>query len=275
MDTTVDPKQTDPHHVLAAHADEQLAHAHEQITRADEEIARANKQLSRIEHEAARRRSRGNRRSLGGRAARAFTGLMLTACICVAAIIWQSTYGDAVRQIVVRWAPQLVATSSLALQNPGVPAQHSPCGSGSRDGDSPYTRTPLAQTASVNVAPIAATMSPESTQLLRSMAQISQPWQGFEPLEGEPSTNGPRLRQCRGAARRARNIGPLIAKASERTCFRETPPPPNPTAASDCASRCRRSGRRKPQHDRSANLFRSCQLRGISLVRLALASMAP
>src|SRR5258707_2466113 len=125
MDTTLDPKQTDPHHVLAARADEQLAHAHEEIKRADEQIVRTNEQLSRLVHEAARRRSRGNRRSLRGRAARAFTGLMSTTCICVAAIVWQSSYGDAIRLILVRWAPQLVAPSSLALQNPVLPPQPS------------------------------------------------------------------------------------------------------------------------------------------------------
>jgi len=48
MDTTLNPKQTDPPHVLVARADEELAHAHEQITRADEQIARAEEQLSKL-----------------------------------------------------------------------------------------------------------------------------------------------------------------------------------------------------------------------------------
>ena len=39
MDTALNPKQTDPRHVLLARADEELAHAHEQIARANEEIA--------------------------------------------------------------------------------------------------------------------------------------------------------------------------------------------------------------------------------------------
>src|ERR1700675_1076749 len=43
---------------------------------------------------------------------------MLTACICVAAIVWQSSSGDAARQIITRWSPQLVSTTSLPLQNP-------------------------------------------------------------------------------------------------------------------------------------------------------------
>jgi len=45
-DTTLNPKQTDPRHVLVASADEELAHAHEQITRAGEEIERAEEKLS-------------------------------------------------------------------------------------------------------------------------------------------------------------------------------------------------------------------------------------
>src|ERR1700682_5748023 len=52
MDTALNPKQTDPHHVLVARADEELAHAHEQIARADEQLARADEQLSKLEHDA-------------------------------------------------------------------------------------------------------------------------------------------------------------------------------------------------------------------------------
>jgi hypothetical protein len=216
MDTTLDPKQTDPHHVLAARADEQLAHAHEQIKRADEQIARTNEQLSRIEHEAARRRSRGNRRSLRGRAARAFTGLMLTACICVAAIVWQSSYGDAIRQILVRWAPQLVAPSSLALQNPVLPAQPSPPAvQVAATETAPPQPTPPAETAST-VAPTAAAMSPDSTQLLQSMARdLATLGQGIEQLKASQE-----------------QMALLIAKASDQNLRPQIPaPPPRPTAA--------------------------------------------
>ena len=83
MDTT---QQTDPRHVLAAHADEELAHAHEQITRAGEEIARAEEQLSKLEHDAVP----GGRRLFDRPAVRGLTGLLLAACIGVAAIAWQS-----------------------------------------------------------------------------------------------------------------------------------------------------------------------------------------
>jgi len=95
MDTTLNPKQTDPPHVLVARADEEFAHAHEQIARAGEEIARVEEQLSKLEHDAARHPSDhpqtrmntfrpavpGNRPLFDRPAVRGFTGLLLAACI--------------------------------------------------------------------------------------------------------------------------------------------------------------------------------------------------
>src|SRR5882724_9451124 len=98
MDTTLNPEQTDPRHVLAARADEQL---------------------SKLEHDAVP----GSRRLFDRPAVRGLTGLLLAACIGVAAIAWQSSYGDAAKEIIARWAPQRVATSSPPLENPGLAAQ--------------------------------------------------------------------------------------------------------------------------------------------------------
>ena len=108
MDTTLNPKQTDPPHVLVARADEELAHAHEQITRADEQIARAEEQLSKLEHDAARPAVPGKRPLFDRPAVRGFTGLLLAACIGVAAIAWQSSYGDAAQEILASWAPKQI-----------------------------------------------------------------------------------------------------------------------------------------------------------------------
>jgi hypothetical protein len=41
-------------------------------------------------------------------AVRGFTGLLLAACIGVAAIAWQSSYGDAAKEIIARWAPKQI-----------------------------------------------------------------------------------------------------------------------------------------------------------------------
>src|SRR5882724_3062724 len=102
MDTALNPKQTDPRHVLLARADEELAHAHEQIARANEEIARAEIQLSKLEHVP------GNRTLFDRPAVRGLTGLLLAACIGVAAVAWQSSYGDAAQEILARWAPKQI-----------------------------------------------------------------------------------------------------------------------------------------------------------------------
>ena len=58
---------------------------------------------------------------------------MLTACICVAAIVWQSSYGDAA--IIATWAPQRVVTSSPALDPRATRAAEPTCRSGGRGED--------------------------------------------------------------------------------------------------------------------------------------------
>jgi len=84
-DTTLNPKQTDPRHVLGARADEELAHAYEEIKRTGEELARAEEQLSKLEHDAARPAVRGKRPLFDRPAVRGFTGLLLASvhrCRC-------------------------------------------------------------------------------------------------------------------------------------------------------------------------------------------------
>jgi hypothetical protein len=225
MDTTLNPKQADPPHVLIAQADEELAHAYEQITRADEEIARAEEQLSKLEHDAARR---GNRGSFGGRAVRGFAGLTLTACICVAAYVWQSpSYGVAVRQITARWGPQIVPPSSLTLES--LPAQPSP----------PTVQAAAAKTAQPAplaqpeiVAPTAA-LSPELTQLLQSMARdIATVAQGLEQLKASQEQvardNAKGVEQLKASQEQMARV---IAKASEQSLRPKiSAPPPRPTA---------------------------------------------
>jgi hypothetical protein len=238
MDTTLNPKQTDPRHVLTARADEELAHAYDQITRAGEEIARAEEQLSKLEH-AARRTVPGKRPSLGKRAVRGFIGLMLAACICVAAFVWQSPYGDAARQIVARLAPQLVATASLPLENPGLPARPNPPTVRAAAADTaPPQPAALAQTAPQDVPPTAAALSPESMQLLQSMARdLAALGQGIEQLKASQEQmardNAKAAEQFKASQEQMARV---IAKASEARASEQnlrpnvSPPPPRPTA---------------------------------------------
>src|SRR3981189_568330 len=204
MDTTLNPEQTDPRHVLAARADEELAHAHEQITRAGEEIARAEEQLSKLEHDAVP----GSRPLFDRPAVRGFTGLLLAACIGAAAIAWQSPYGDAA--IIATWAPQRAVTSSPPLETPG-----------------------LAQTAPEDVAPTAAALSPELTQLLQSMARdLATLGQGIEQLKASQEQmardNANAAAQFKASQEQMARV---LAKASEQSLRPRIPtPPPRPVA---------------------------------------------
>ena len=230
MDTTLNPEQTDPRHVLAARADEELAHAHEQITRAGEEIARAEEQLSKLEHDAVP----GGRRLFDRPAVRGLTGLLLAACIGVAAIAWQSSYGDAAKEIIARWAPQRVATSSPPLENPGPAAQPSPPAVQAAAAIAPPQPAPLAQkTAPEDVAPTAAALSPELTQLLQSMARdLATLGQGIEQLKAGQAqmarNNANAAQQIKASQEQTARV---VARASEQNLRPKIPaPPPRSTA---------------------------------------------
>ena len=245
-DTTLNPKSSDPRHVIAARVDEKLAHVYEQITRVDEEIARAEAQLSKRD-DAARHPSDhpqthmntfrpavpGKRPSLGGRAVRAFIGLTLAACIGFIAIAWQSpSYGDAARQIVARWAPQLAPTLSLMLENPGLPAQQSQAAAART---APPQPAPLAQTAPEGAAPTAAALSPELTPLLQSMARdlatVGQRVEQLKASQEQMARDNANLAEQLKAGRE--EMARVIAKVSEQNLRPKIPEPlprPTPTA---------------------------------------------
>jgi hypothetical protein len=213
MDTTLNPEKADPRHVLVARADKEFAHVYEQITRAEEQITRAEEQLVKLDHDAARPAVPRKRPSLGGQAVRGFTGLALTACICVAAIVWQSSYGDAAKQIIARWAPQFVPTSSLPLENPGLSAQPSLF----TDQAAAAKTAPPAQSAPEDVAPTVAALSPELTQLLQSMARdLATVGQGIEQLKARQEQmardNANAVEQLKASQEQMAGV---IAKASE------------------------------------------------------------
>ena len=234
MDTTLNPKQTDPRHVLAARADAQLAQAYEQITRADEQIARTEEQISKLEHDAARRRLRGNRGSRRGQAVRAFTGLMFAASICVAAIVWQSSHGGAARQIVAMWAPQLFAASSGPLETPGPPAQSTPPAVQAATGKPASSQpAPLVQAAPDDPMPTVAP-SPELTQLLQSMARdLATVGQGIEQLKaGQEQTARDNANAVEQLKAGQEQMARVIARVSEQNLRPRVPTPlPSPIAA--------------------------------------------
>jgi hypothetical protein len=241
MHSTLSQKQTDPQRVLIARMDEELEHTREQIAHADE-------QLSKLERDAARYPSGhpqtrmdtvrptvlGNRPSPGGRAMRGFIGLLLAACIGVAAIVWQSPYGDAAKQVIARWVPPLVPTSSQPIENPGLSGQPiSPVARAvAAQTASPQT-SPLARTESQDLAPTAAPVPPELEQLLQTMARdLVNVEHGIEQLKASQeqmaSDNAKNVEQFKASQEQTTR---LVAKTSEQKLRPKTSAlPPRPIA---------------------------------------------
>jgi septal ring factor EnvC (AmiA/AmiB activator) len=236
MNSTPNAKTIEPDDVLIARADEQIAHAYEQIARADEQIARVNEQVSKLEHDAARNPSAlGRLPSRGRPTLRALVGLLLAACIFVTAFVSQSSHGDAAKLIIARWAPQLILTSSLPMEKPGLPAQPSPSAVQVAAAEPVAAQpTPLAQIAPQDVAPTAAPVSPEVAQLLQTMARdLANVEQAIEQLranqEQMATDNAKAVAQLKASQEQMTR---LIAKASEQNLRPKTSaPPPRPIAS--------------------------------------------
>ena len=156
----------------------------------------------------------GERGSIGKSAVRAFTALLLAACLGLAAIAWQSS-GNVAKQIIAKWAPKFILTSLLpALENPGLPEQPSPpTVQASAPKAAPPQPAPLAQTAPEGVAANAAALPPESAQLLHSMAlDLATARQEIEQLK-------------------AKQMSREIAKASKQNLRPKISAPPPRSAA--------------------------------------------
>jgi hypothetical protein len=220
MKFTPNPKATEADDVLVPRGDERLAHAYEQIVRADKQLTPVNEQLSKLEHDAALLPSAvpGRRPSRGRPALRGPIGLLLAACIFVAAFVSQSSYGDAAKPIIARWAPQLILTSSLP-EKPGIAAQPIPSAVQAAAAEPiPPQPTPSAQTAPQDIAATTAPLSPELAQLLQTMARdLANVKRGIEQLqtsqEQMTSDNAKAAEQLKASQEQMTR---LIAKASEQ-----------------------------------------------------------
>jgi uncharacterized protein YgiM (DUF1202 family) len=221
MNSTTDPKAIEPDDALVARADQRLVHAYAQIARADEQLARVNEQLSKLEQDAAHDPLAvvGHRPPRGRRARRGFVGLLLAACIFAGAFVSQSSYGDAAKLIIARWAPQPLFASSLPSEKPGIPVQPSQS-TVQVAAATPVLPppTPPAETASQDVAPAAAPIPPELAQLLQTMARdLTNVQQGVEQLKANQEQaareNATATEQLKASQE---EMTRLIAKASEQ-----------------------------------------------------------
>lgn len=247
MHSTLTPKQTDPRDILlvatdvvpVAPADKELSNlAHDVVRYPSDPQNHMGSDFSAIQVPPVDTTFRpaavnnvqvlGDRRWIGSRPVRAFTGFLLTACIGGAGVAWQS-YGDAAKEIIARWAPQLGLTSWLPLEKLGLSAQPAPPAVAPAAAEAaPPQAAALAQTAPEATAPTAAALTPESTQLLQSMARdLANVGQEMEQLKAS-------VEQLKASQQQmSRDVAKVSeAKASEQNLRpRIAAPPPRPVAA--------------------------------------------
>jgi hypothetical protein len=233
MNSTPTPEAIGPHNALIALADEQLAHAYEQIALADGELAHVSEQLAKMERDAARPPSAGLRPRRA--ALRALVGLPLAACIVVAALVLQSSYGGGAKPVVARWAPQLVSTPSSPPENAPLPAQPAPSIVQAAAAEAaPPQATPVAQTAPQNAAPTATAALPDHAQLLQTMARdLANVERNIEQLKANQqqiaSDNSKAIKAIEELKASQEEIKRVLARVSEQNLPKTSPPPTQPT----------------------------------------------
>jgi hypothetical protein len=113
----------------------------------------------------------GRERSIGGRAVRAFTALLLAACTCGAAIAWK-VYSDTAEQTIAQLTPESLLSYLPALEKPALSAQPGSVQPGPPAIDATVAKAPppsAAPAAADNVTPATAATPVESAQSLQSM----------------------------------------------------------------------------------------------------------
>jgi hypothetical protein len=233
MNSTPDLNPNEADDALAARADERLAHAYKQIAEADEQLARLTEHLSKMEHDTTSRAPAVPRwkPSRGRLALRGLIGLLLAACIIVAAFVSRSSYGDAAKLVISRWVPQLVSPQWLPAENSALPGQPSPSAVqvAAAEAAPPQATAPVRTTAQ----DVAAT-PPEVAQLLQEITRVlANVEQGVEQLkagqEQMSSDNAKVVEQLRASQEQMTR---LIAKTSELSLAPKTSAPlprPSPT----------------------------------------------
>jgi hypothetical protein len=171
---------------------------------------------------------------------RALVGLPLAACIIVAALVLQSSYGDGGRRAVVPSAPQLASTSPLPPENPPLPAQPAApsvqvAAAEAAPPATPPQSTPpqptlLAQATPQGAAPTAIAALPDQTQLLQTMARdLASLERSIEQLKANQqqiaSDNSKAIEELKASQEEIKRV---LAKVSEQNPPRTSPPPAQP-----------------------------------------------
>jgi hypothetical protein len=182
----------------------------------------------------------GQRRWIGRGVVRAFTALLLAACISVAGIAWQS---DAAKKMIAKLATQLVVIASLSPEKSGPPAQPAASAVAAADASAAAPQpTAPAQSAPKAVAPAAAASSADSAQLQSMSRDLASAGQEIEQLKASiEQLKASQQQMSRDMVRASENkaseqnprprISALPPRPAAARLRRPTPPYPLPQAA--------------------------------------------
>ena len=236
MHSTPGPKQTDSHDVLVARVDEEFANPRRQLARDQEQVSKPERDTARYPSDPQIPANRFRPAVLRG----SIIGLLLAACIGVAAIDSQSTYGDAAKSMIAQWAPQFALTSPQLSEKPGLPAQPSPSGFQAASAEpAPSETASLSKTTSRDVAPTAALVPPVLEHLLqkimRDLASVEQEIEQLKTSQAQMASDDARVAEQVKASQD--QLARVIAKDSEqedlrskRSALRTRPPAHKPVA---------------------------------------------
>jgi hypothetical protein len=203
------------------------------MRRADEELARLSEKVTKMERDAARPTSaRRDRQAPPGRPAlRALVGLPLAACVVVAALILQSSYGDGTKSVVALSLPQQLASTPSLPENPPFPAQPAPSVVQVAAAEAPPQVTPVTQTPPQETAPAPTPAIPDQTQLLQTMARdLANVERSIEQLKATQqqiaNDNSKDIAELKTSQEEIKRV---LARVSEQNLSKTSPPPTQPT----------------------------------------------
>ncbi len=260
MNSTPTPNAAEPGEGPAASADERLAEAHKQIVRADEELTRLSEQLAKMERDAAppppppsaepdppsvglaASSGPGSQSSPGRPAFRALAALSLAACVVVAVLASQSSYGARAKLVVARWVPQFASAPSLPPDDPPLAAQRAPSAvqiAAAEPAPPQPTPAPAPSTAMQDAAPKATqdtppptpAAPPDRTDLLQTIARdLANVQRNIEQLKADQQQtareNSKAIEELKASQEELKRA---LARVSEQKTTSAPPTQPAPT----------------------------------------------
>jgi hypothetical protein len=179
----------------------------------------------------------GRTQTIGWRAMRGVTAVLLAACTAGAGIAWE-LHGDAAKQLIAPWVPKFALASSLPADQPVLSAQAAaPAVEAAAANAAPAQPAPPAQSAAEATAPAAAAAPAETAQLQSMARDVASLGQEVVQLKASIEQLKASQQQISRDVAKASENKVSETKASETNASepvarpRISAPPPRPAAA--------------------------------------------